>query len=88
MPYSLMKNEKNISFSESTEHIEYHYETLQPLSDVKSYLNEKLKDSNFDINIIKNIIGLIYINMAPMHYEKFSKTLWFSGISMLNNSDR
>jgi hypothetical protein len=37
----------------------------------------------FDLNKVKLITALIFLNMSPLHDEKFSKMLWFKSIEML-----
>ena len=51
-----------------------------------------LKVNNFDINKIKIIVGLIYLNMSPLHQEPFDKLLFclskeflLKGLGNLNN---
>ncbi len=58
---------------------------------IKIYENF-LKVNNFDINKIKIIVGLIYLNMSPLHQEPFDKLLFclskeflLKGLGNLNN---
>ena len=38
----------------------------------------------FDLDKIKLITGLIFLNMSPLHDEKFGKMLWFKAIELLS----
>lgn len=84
LPYNLMKNEKNISINCIYENIEFEYKTILELEDVSNYFLKLIKNENYDLNIVKTITGLIFINMSPLHDENFSKLLWFKGIELLD----
>ena len=81
LPYNLMKNEKNISINCIYENIEFEYKTILELKYVPNYFLKLLKNENYDLNILKTITGLIFINMSPLHDENFSKLL---GLKVLN----
>lgn len=84
IPYSLMKEESNISLTESSTVCEFEYNTLPGLKDVESEFCYLVKKYGYDLHKIKLITGLIYLNMACMHEGKFSKLLWFKAISILS----
>lgn len=84
IPYSLMKDENNINFTESSSTCEFTYETLPGLKDVESEFKYLVEKHGFDFDKINLITGLIYLNMACMHEGKFSKLLWFKAITTLS----
>lgn len=84
IPYSLMKDESNITFTESSTSCEYSYNTLPGLKDVASEFKYLVEKHGFDLYKINLITGLIYLNMACMHDGKFSKLLWFKAIVILS----
>lgn len=75
--YLQMKNQDNYSYAIYNDSIILkHYEDTI-LTDIK--LNEyavMLKNNNYDINKIKLLVAIIYINMAPLHINNFDKFLF------------
>tara|TARA_B100000902_G_scaffold217806_1_gene206997 strand:+ start:4205 stop:6100 length:1896 start_codon:yes stop_codon:yes gene_type:complete len=87
MPYNLMKFEKNIVFNENNNHINFSYKNIEGMDKILNYFKEKLSENNFDYKLVIKLSALIYINMAPLHDEKFGKVLWFKGLEQLNKND-
>ena len=83
IPYNTMKNENNIKFIEGEYSIMYSYETSKNLNLFKNEFEKWVIDMGFDLNKIKLITGLIFLNMSPLHDEKFSKMLWFKSIEII-----
>lgn len=79
-----MKNEKNITFSENDNRISYSYQHIEGMDDVLNYFKQKLIENDFEYKIVHQLSGLIYINMSPLHDEKFGKLLWFKGLEQLH----
>ncbi len=78
-----MKDENNINYIEGEYTIKYSYEVSNNLSLFKSEFENWVIQMGFDLNRVKFITGLIFLNMSPLHDEKFSKMLWFKSIEML-----
>lgn len=86
LPYNIIKDEKSITVTEGVSTVEYSHNTSHQLTEfIKSYENW-LVDHNYDLNKVKLITGLIYLNMSPLHSNKFNKMLWFKSIEMLYDS--
>ena len=85
MTYNLMKNEKNITFSENNNSINYSYQHIEEMRNLLNYFKQKLIENDFDYKIVHQLSGLIYLNMSPLHDEKFGKVLWFKGLEQLHN---
>ncbi len=83
IPYDKMKDENNINYIEGEYTIKYSYEVSNNLSLFKSEFENWVIQMGFDLNRVKFITGLIFLNMSPLHDEKFSKMLWFKSIEML-----
>lgn len=83
IPYNLMKNNNNINLIESHSEVEYSFKTLDVLPTVLVEYEYLVKKYGYDLSRIDFITGLIYLNMAPMHFGKFSKMLWFEAIKIL-----
>jgi len=83
IPYNKMKNEDNIIYIEGEYSIKYSYDISKNLEIFKEEFENWAEHMGFDLNKIKLITGLIFLNMSPLHDEKFSKMLWFKSIEML-----
>jgi len=88
IPYNLMKEESKIIFNEGSYSINYTYPISDSLIKFKSIYELWLLNQGFDINKVKLITGLIFLNMSPLHDGKFGKMLWFKSIEMLNDYDK
>lgn len=83
LPYNILKKDDSISITEGSSIIKYCHDTTSQLTEfIKSYENW-LINNNYDLNKVKLITGLIYLNMSPLHNNKFNKMLWFKSIEML-----
>jgi len=56
-------------------------------SKFKSVYEDWIISNNYDLNKVKTITALIFLNMSPLHDEKFGKMLWFKCIEILSNVD-
>ena len=86
VPYNLMKNEDNIGIDIYSNNVNYKYDIPVELIEAKNYFERKIIDSQFSLDAVKKITALIYINMSPVHENKFSKLLWFKGLKLLNEN--
>lgn len=84
IPYNLMKNIDNIKLFEGEYSVSYDYSVPSSLKLFKKTYEEWLLTNGYDINKVKLITSLIYLNMSPLHEERFGKMLWFKSIEMLN----
>jgi len=84
IPYDLMKDENNISFIEGSYSVNYTYPISENLTLFKSYYENWIVEKGYDLDKVKLITALIFLNMSPLHDEKFSKMLWFKSTEMLN----
>jgi hypothetical protein len=48
------------------------------------YFLGEIKNLTRYLNRVKLITGLIFLNMSPLHDEKFAKMLWFKSIEILS----
>ena len=88
IPYNLMKEESKIIFNEGSYSINYTYPISDSLVKFKSIYELWLLNQGFNVNKVKLITGLIFLNMSPLHDGKFGKMLWFKSIEMLNDYDK
>ena len=85
MPYNLMKKEDSLKYEEGDALINFNYIEEKSLLDFKVYYEEWIQEKGYDINKIKLITAIIYLNMSPLHDEKFGKILWFKSIQMFQS---
>lgn len=83
IPYNKMKNEDNIRFVEGSYSVTYSYDISTSILKFTKDLEEWIISKGYDIEKIKLITSLIFLNMSPLHDEKFGKLLWFKSIEML-----
>ena len=84
IPYNMMKKEDAIRFEEGLTMINYSYYVSEDLHDFREYYEKWIINNNFDLNKIKLITAIIFLNMSPLHDEKFGKMLWFKSIELLS----
>ena len=61
---------------------------VDELSQFKNEYEKWLMDEGFDLNKIKLMTAIIFLNMSPLHSKNFSKMLWFKSIEMLSNVNK
>jgi len=86
LPYNILKCEDSITVTEGVSAVEYSHNTSHQLTEFIKLYENWLIDHNYDLNKVKLITGLIYLNMSPLHSNKFNKMLWFKSIEMLYES--
>ena len=85
MPYNLMKKEDLLKYEEGDSLINFSYKEEKSLLDFKIYYENWIEEKGYDLNKIRLITALIYLNMSPLHDEKFGKILWFKSIQMFES---
>lgn len=88
IPYNIMKNNDNLNYTEGSYSIKYDYPISDNLVRFKLIYEHWLIRNGYDLQKIKLITGLIFLNMSPLHDEKFGKMLWFKGIEMIDDYDK
>lgn len=83
IPYDKMKDENNITYIEGEYSIKYSYKISKNLEIFRQEFEVWAENMGFNLNKIKILTGLIFLNMAPLHDTKFSKMLWFKAIEIL-----
>lgn len=86
LPYNILKDEESITVTEGVSTVKYSHNTSHQLTEFIKLYENWLIDHNYDLNKVKLITGLIYLNMSPLHSNKFNKMLWFKSIEMLYDS--
>lgn len=64
----------------------FDFSTSNNLADAKNIIEKYFFKKKFNVNKIKILSSLIYLNMAPLHSSPFSELLYFLGISKLSEN--
>jgi NDP-sugar pyrophosphorylase family protein/mannose-6-phosphate isomerase-like protein (cupin superfamily) len=83
IPYHKMKNEDNIIFVQGDYSVTYSYDISSDLTKFKDVYEEWIINNGFDLDKVKLLTAIIFLNMSPLHDSKFSKMLWYKSIEML-----
>lgn len=81
--YPLIK-EGMFSVDMSGTNVYYNYFTKNDLTTAREEYESFLKENSFDLEKIKTITALIFLNMSPLHHDPFNLLLYFMGKSMLH----
>ena len=85
IPYNLAKDESFVDLSEGETIINYTYHLPSNLKKFKEEYESWIIDRGFDLEKIKIMTALIFLNMSPLHDDNFGKMLWFKSIEMLSD---
>jgi len=55
------------------------------LTRFKSTYELWLLEKGYDLNYVKYLTAIIFLNMSPLHDGKFSQILWFKSLEMFAN---
>jgi len=84
MSYKDMKDDDNIDLEIKDKKVIFNYKLPKSLNQFRNYYEEWVINKGYNINKIKKITALIYLNMSPLHSNKFGDMLFFKSISMIN----
>jgi thiamine kinase-like enzyme len=84
IPYNMMKEENAIELVEGSTVVKYDYFVSEDLDEFRDYYKDWLTKNGYDLNKVKLITAIIFLNMSPLHDEKFGKMLWFKSIELLS----
>jgi len=82
--YDLIK--KNLfEYTEEGLEISYDFHTRNSMRDYITILEDYIVKNGFDLKKVKLLVGIIYLNMSPLHHYPFDKMLFFLSTKMLSN---
>ncbi len=82
LSYQLIKEGK-FSFDMSGSSVYCNYYIQNDLLEAKELYEQFLKTNGYDLKKIKIMVGLIFLNMSPLHHDPFDHLLYFLGKSMI-----
>jgi len=83
MSYKLMKDSSNFSCYVDEEMVTYDYKSEPKLDEFKLVYEKWIVDNGYDLDKVKTITSLIFLNMAPLHEKEFGNLLFFKSKQML-----
>jgi choline kinase/mannose-6-phosphate isomerase-like protein (cupin superfamily)/thiamine kinase-like enzyme len=83
MSYKLMKDSNNFSCYVDDEMVTYDYKSESKLNEFKLVYEKWIIDNGYNLNKVKNITSLIFLNMAPLHEKEFGDLLFFKSKEMI-----
>ena len=85
MSYKLMKKEENFSCFVDQNIVNYDHKSESILNEFKPIYEKWIHDNNYDLDKVKLITSIIFLNMAPLHETEFGNLLFFKSKEMLQN---
>ena len=85
MNYRLMRNPKNIHFNMNGNEVDFFYKHTEALTRLLPRIEQWIEDGGCDLNKVKLLTGLIWLNMSPLHEAPFSDMLFYKSKEMLGN---
>ena len=82
--YLSAKDESRIPYSEGSFNIQFEIPSTNALRRSSHFLKSMIIENGYSFEKVKFLTAIIFINMSPLHDEKFSKMLWFKSIELLN----
>ena len=83
MSYKLMKDDENFSCFIDQNAVNYNYKTESELESFKPIYEKWIVDNDYDLDKVKLITALIFLNMSPLHEKEFGDMLFFKSKQML-----
>lgn len=87
IPYNLMKDSNFVKINEGSTIVNYTFNLPNSLKQFKPEYEKWIIKNGYDLDKIKLITSLIFLNMSPLHDEKFGKMLWFKSIELLSDAN-
>ena len=83
LSYKNIKDNK-FSFDMSGNKVFYQYDMNSTLIEIREAFEDFVISYGYDLQKIKIITGIIYLNMSPLHNDPFDHLLFFLGKSMID----
>ena len=87
MCYELMKEKENFSCSIIQNVVTYEYKRVPELDKFKPVYEKWVTENGYDLDKVKLITSLIYLNMAPLHEREFGNMLFFKSKQLLQETN-
>jgi len=84
LSYKLLKDESNFSCFVDGREVRYDFKSNSNLDTFKLQYEKWLIDNNYDLEKVKTITALIFLNMSALHEEELGNLLFFKSKQMLS----
>lgn len=81
--YDLIKKNQ-FSYSEDDNEISFDFATRGSMSDYRRMLERFIRERGYSMEKVEKLVGVIYLNMAPLHHYPFDKMLFALGTKVLH----
>lgn len=88
IPYDKMKNDDNITFTHGDYSVNYSFKISENLIKFREIYEQWILDNGYDLNKVKLLTAIIFLNMSPLHDGKFGNMLWFKAIEMIYDCNK
>jgi choline kinase/quercetin dioxygenase-like cupin family protein len=88
IPYNVMKDEDSILLVEGSITVSYSYPVSKNLIEFRKHYEKWIIENGFDLDKVKLITAIIFLNMSPLHDDKFGKMLWFKSIELFSEHNK
>jgi choline kinase/mannose-6-phosphate isomerase-like protein (cupin superfamily) len=85
VPFELLKSDKNVSLAETESGISYAYDVPPYLQQFTAEYENWLGKNGFDLDKVKLVAGLAFLNIAPLHTDVWNKVLFAKSIELLHD---
>ena len=77
----------NFSFDEDNGSIKLNYEPSKNLKTFRKYYENWIMDNGYDLDKVKKLTFLIYLNMSPLHEKPFDLFLFYFAKKLIGNEN-
>ncbi len=81
--YDLIKKSQ-FSYAEDDNEISFDFSTRGSMSDYRRMLERFVRERGYSMEKVEKLVGIIYLNMAPLHHYPFDKMLYALGTKVLH----
>jgi len=82
--YYEAKEKNYFTFEKGESIVNYSIPVNNEIKEFKEFYENWLNSQGYDINYIRFLTGIIFLNMSPLHEEDFGEVLWFKAIELLS----
>lgn len=82
--FELLKSDETVSLSEGSSTVMYNHEKRSDLAIFRGEYERWIQERGYDLNRVKLIAALAFLNIAPLHTDNWGKVLLFKAIEILD----
>jgi hypothetical protein len=82
----LLKSDDTVELREDGANVTYTHAQPASLIAMVPVYEAWVTEQGFDLNRVKLVAGLAYLNIAPLHTDRWSRVLFYKGLELLHES--